>query len=97
MPTYEYRCDNCGYKVDYFQSMKEPPKTICPQCMGHLSRMVTSGAGLIFNGTGFYITDYKHKNSFGGDNGKRRAGEKAAATAKPKEKAVESHKNEGGG
>ncbi len=73
MPTYEYQCQDCGYRVEYFQSIKEPPRTECPQCKGRLSRMVTMGAGLIFKGSGFYITDYKKKGGVPattGGNGK---------------------------
>jgi len=70
MPTYEYQCQNCGYKVEYFQAMHEAPRSECPRCHGHLSRLVTSGAGLIFKGSGFYITDYKNKHVPDGGNGK---------------------------
>ena len=68
MPTYEYQCEVCRYQVDYFQSMKEPAKTVCPRCQGKLNRMVTKGAGLIFKGTGFYETDYKRRDSGTGKN-----------------------------
>ncbi len=63
MPTYEYQCQDCNHKVEYFQSMKEPPRTVCPRCGGRLVRLVSSGAGLIFKGTGFYVTDYKRKET----------------------------------
>ena len=64
MPTYEYQCQHCGYKIDFFQSVKEAPGTVCPHCGdSQLKRMVSSGAGLIFKGTGFYETDYKRKDS----------------------------------
>ncbi len=68
MPTYEYQCEVCRYQVDYFQSMKEPAKTVCPRCQGKLNRMVTKGAGLIFKGSGFYETDYKRRDSGTGRN-----------------------------
>lgn len=67
MPTYSYRCLDCGYQVEYFQSITEPPRSECPKCKGHLAREVTGGAGLIFKGSGFYITDYKQHHSTGGD------------------------------
>lgn len=63
MPTYEYQCLDCNYRVEYFQSIREEPRTVCPVCQGHLTRLVTSGAGLIFKGSGFYITDYKNKSN----------------------------------
>jgi len=62
MPTYEYQCQACGHTTEYFQSVKEPPRTVCPKCNGELKRLVSSGAGLIFKGSGFYETDYKKKS-----------------------------------
>jgi len=60
MPTYEYECTKCGYHFEQFQSMKDEPLKKCPQCKkSALKRLVGAGAGLIFKGTGFYITDYK--------------------------------------
>ncbi len=60
MPTYEYACTKCGYHFEQFQSMKDEPLKQCPQCKKPaLKRLVGAGAGLIFKGTGFYITDYK--------------------------------------
>ena len=66
MPTYEYQCLDCGHKVEYFQSMKEEPRTVCLRCQGRLTRLVSTGTGLIFKGSGFYITDYKKKDNGGG-------------------------------
>lgn len=63
MPTYEYECQGCGRRVEYFQSIKEDPRTECPRCKGLLKRMVSRGTGLIFKGSGFYVTDYKHKDA----------------------------------
>jgi len=62
MPTYEYACPKCGRHFDLFQSMRDDPIKRCPKC-GKLGvkRLVGGGAGLIFKGTGFYITDYKKK------------------------------------
>jgi putative FmdB family regulatory protein len=62
MPTYEYACPKCGRHFDLFQSMRDNPIRKCPKC-GKLGvkRLVGGGAGLIFKGTGFYITDYKQK------------------------------------
>jgi putative FmdB family regulatory protein len=64
MPTYEYDCEGCGQNFEYFQSMSEPAKATCEQCGGTLRKLLSAGAGLIFKGSGFYITDYK--NSGGG-------------------------------
>ena len=59
MPTYEYECEKCGHHFEVFQSMKEAPKKACPQCKGRVRRLISGGAGLIFKGSGFYITDYR--------------------------------------
>lgn len=67
MPTYEYECDKCGGQFEYFQAMSDAPKTVCEKCGGHLTKLLSAGSGLIFKGSGFYITDYKGK---GGGEGK---------------------------
>jgi putative FmdB family regulatory protein len=63
MPTYEYVCTKCGKELEAFQSMKDAPLTKCPSCKkAGLKRRVGGGSGLIFKGSGFYITDYKKKS-----------------------------------
>ena len=70
MPTYEYACDKCGHQFDFFQSMKDKPLTVCPKekCKlkkwgkGRVKKLMSTGAGLIFKGSGFYITDYRSEN-----------------------------------
>jgi putative FmdB family regulatory protein len=60
MPTYEYKCDACGHQFDQFQSIKAEPLKKCPACgKAKLRRLIGTGAGLIFKGSGFYITDYR--------------------------------------
>ncbi len=59
MPTYDYRCKSCGHQFEAFQSITAEPLTACPICNGHVSRLIGAGNGLIFKGSGFYITDYK--------------------------------------
>ena len=59
MPTYKYECDKCGYQFEKFQGMTDPPVKTCPKCKGKVRRLISSGAGLIFKGKGFYQTDYK--------------------------------------
>ncbi len=63
MPTYDYKCSNCNHTFEYFQPMSAEPLTECPECKGHLKRIIGSGAGPIFKGSGFYQTDYKGKTT----------------------------------
>ncbi|OAM87899.1 zinc ribbon domain-containing protein [Termitidicoccus mucosus] len=63
MPTYDYVCTKCGHEFEVFQSMKDKPLTKCPKCKkGRVKRLIGTGAGLLFKGTGFYETDYKRKS-----------------------------------
>jgi len=60
MPTYEYLCKNCGHTLEELQSMSEKPLVRCPKCgTDSLARVMGGGGGLIFKGSGFYLTDYK--------------------------------------
>ena len=60
MPTYEYKCSNCGHEFEKFQSMSAAPIRKCPKCgKAKVKRLIGTGAGLIFKGSGFYITDYR--------------------------------------
>lgn len=62
MPTYEYFCKKCGAEFEQFQSMSAEPLKICPECRQvAVERKISGGAGLIFKGSGFYITDYGGK------------------------------------
>jgi putative FmdB family regulatory protein len=58
MPTYEYRCPK-GHTFDVFQRMSDEPKAECPRCGAAAERQLSGGAGLLFKGEGFYITDYR--------------------------------------
>jgi putative FmdB family regulatory protein len=63
MPTYDYVCDACEHAFDHFQSMSSNILRTCPKCKKRkLRRLIGSGAGVIFKGTGFYETDYKKKS-----------------------------------
>ncbi|HTS18312.1 MAG TPA: FmdB family zinc ribbon protein [Verrucomicrobiae bacterium] len=59
MPTYEYECQKCGHRFELFQSIKDAPKRTCPKCRGRVKRLLGTGAGVIFKGSGFYSTDYR--------------------------------------
>jgi putative FmdB family regulatory protein len=70
MPTYEYVCSKCGHEFEKFQSMKDSPLSVCPADLcgkkkwgrGKVQKKIGSGAGLIFKGSGFYITDYRSES-----------------------------------
>lgn len=64
MPTYDYECQKCGKVFEHFQSMSSDPLTDCndESCDGKVIRLIGAGSGLIFKGSGFYITDYKNKS-----------------------------------
>ena len=64
MPTYDYLCKECGHKFEAFQSMSDAALEECPQCHASaLQRLIGAGAGLLFKGSGFYLTDYKKSGS----------------------------------
>jgi len=59
MPTYEYECQKCGHRFELFQSITDKPRKSCPKCRGRVKRLLGTGAGIIFKGSGFYSTDYR--------------------------------------
>lgn len=70
MPTYDYKCTACGQAFEIFQGINDPKKRKCPACGKlKLERLIGTGVGVIFKGSGFYETDYKRKDakSSGGD------------------------------
>ena len=62
MPTYEYECKSCSHSFEVFQSMSDPPLKDCPECGKEVRRLIFGGTGVIFKGSGFYVTD-KGKSS----------------------------------
>ena len=61
MQTYEYKCLKCNRKFEVFQNIKEKEIKVCPKCKGKVKRLISTGVGFIFKGSGFYATDYKVK------------------------------------
>ena len=59
MPTYEYECLDCKHSFEEFQSMSAEPLKTCPECTGKVQRLIGTGAGILFKGSGFYQTDYR--------------------------------------
>ena len=101
MPTYEYVCTKCDHQFEIFQSMKDKPLAVCPKekCKlkrwgkGRVKKMLGSGAGLIFKGSGFYITDYRSegykqaaKKEAGGGESKIAGGESKSTAGKSESK-----------
>lgn len=100
MPTYEYECEACGHKFERFQSIKAEPIRKCPECgKNKVKRLIGIGAGMIFKGSGFYITDYRDSSyndkakadsapSTGGDEKKSdtkpAGGQTSSSSAEPK-------------
>ena len=81
MPTYGYECKSCKHTFDVFQSMKDEPIKICPECGKAVRRLINGGNGVIFKGSGFYVTDKAGKpGAKGGKNGDE---SKAPKTADP--------------
>lgn len=84
MPTYEYVCEKCGHEFEHFQSIADAPLRVCPKdaCArkrwgrGRVRRKIGAGAGLLFKGSGFYITDYRSESY-------KQAAKKEAEAAKP--------------
>ena len=62
MPTYAYRCRKCGHEFEEFHSIRDTKPRRCPKCKGRADRVPAGGAGLLFKGSGFYITDYRSKD-----------------------------------
>jgi putative FmdB family regulatory protein len=85
MPTYQYRCPSCGHEFEKFEKITAKTRRKCPQCATRAERVISGGAGLLFKGSGFYITDYK------------RSGEPKEAESKPGESSVGSEKKKEAG
>jgi putative FmdB family regulatory protein len=89
MPTYEYTC-SAGHRFEQFQRMSEPPVEKCPDCGAAAERLLSAGAGLLFKGSGFYITDYR-SDSY------RKAAEADSGTARPPESGKSTSSGPGAG
>jgi putative FmdB family regulatory protein len=88
MPTYEYECQKCGHHYELYQSIKDAPKRTCPRCRGRVKRLLGTGAGLIFKGSGFYTTDYR-KPAYK-EAAKKESGPSTTTASAPKSDAAKS-------
>lgn len=80
MPTYEYRCPR-GHHFEVFQRISEKPEAACPECGEPAQRQISAGAGFLFKGDGFYVTDYRSA-----DYKKKASSEGSAAPTSPPDK-----------
>jgi len=86
VPTYEYECGKCQKRFERFQPISEPPVKQCPSCGGPVKRLVSGGSGLIFKGSGFYVTDYKRSKASGEKSGAASPSTSEASTPAKTEK-----------
>jgi putative FmdB family regulatory protein len=96
MPTYEYRCESCGHELELYQGITEAPKKKCPACKKQrLKRKIGGGAGFLFKGSGFYLTDYRSASYKKGADAEAKPAGEAAAEKKPASPAPEKGSEKG--
>ncbi len=101
MPTYQYKCPKCGQEYEKLQNINDNARAKCPRCGTRGERVLSGGAGLIFKGSGFYLTDYgrsgqtrdRSEKSAGGGGEKTDKAAPETTTPKPAEKAAEKPKS----
>jgi putative FmdB family regulatory protein len=81
MPTYDYRCTKCGHTFELFHSIRDDTPKRCPKCRSKSVRVPAGGAGLLFKGSGFYITDYRSKSYH--EKAKQEKGGAGGSSGKP--------------
>ena len=96
MPTYDYECGSCGHAFELFQSMSAPIKRKCPECKkSKLKRLIGTGSGVLFKGSGFYETDYRsesYKKAKKEDSSKKTSDKTKSDESKPKKETGSSGK-----
>ncbi len=102
MPTYEYRCGDCGHEFEQFQSITARPLKTCPHCGRRtLQRLIGAGAGILFRGSGFYQTDYRSDSYKRAAEAETKpastAGTSKTPDAKKDDKPAPAEKKDGGG
>ncbi|MCK4294231.1 MAG: zinc ribbon domain-containing protein [Planctomycetes bacterium] len=97
MPTYEYICQGCGCRFERFQSITAKPVRSCPKCgKRKVKRLIGTGAGIIFKGTGFYQTDYRSESYKKGAESEKKSREKQTTKKETKTKKSESKESKSG-
>ena len=87
MPTYEYECQKCRHTFDAVQSIKDEPLKRCPKCKGKIKRLLGTGVGIIFKGSGFYQTDYRSDSYKRAQKADTASGSSSGDSSKPAQKA----------
>ena len=82
MPTYEYRCNECKHEFEVFQTITAEPVSICPECNGDVTRLISGGAGFLFKGDGFYTTDYRSESYKKGEKADKEASKPKSESSK---------------
>lgn len=84
MPTYEYKCESCGHQFEKFSPKITDTSTVaCPKCGGIAERLISGGAGLLFKGSGFYITDYRSQSYKEAANKEQKTPPKEKSSSEP--------------
>lgn len=89
MPVYAYQCDECGVRFERRQSFSDAPITLCPECEGKVHRLIQP-AGVIFKGSGFYVTDNRSSSRSSTSTTSKSDGESKTSETKASEKKTES-------
>jgi len=85
MPTYEYKCKSCGFIFEKFQRISDDPIKECPKCDGEVARVIHGGSGVIFKGSGWYVTDYGKGRSSASVRAKDADSQTVKSSGKPSE------------
>ncbi len=93
MPTYEYECTKCGYVFEKFHGMLDAPVKRCPKCRCKVRKLLGTGAGILFKGSGFYQTDYR-SDAYHRDASKESDNKKSDSSKVKPEKKSDGKKNE---
>jgi putative FmdB family regulatory protein len=88
MPIYEYECEDCGYRFERHQSVASGPVQRCPHCGGSVRRVI-SPVGIIFKGSGFYVTDHRHAPTSEREKGPSKEESKGSESSKTAEEGSE--------
>lgn len=83
MPTYDYVCTICNHEFEAFHGINAEPVKNCPKCGSPVERKISAGTGLLFKGSGFYITDYKKNNGGSSSPPEKKTNDKKETKTKP--------------